>query len=1122
MSPRRLAAVAAAAALMVALTAVQASAAPALRSPGLRGVAKKVAVKAATAPPPLELSATGTRPDILVDAAGTAHVAWDESSPGAPDTTVYCRVPRGARACDVVQRLVPPGADQYSQDANGPEVVAVNDQLVVLSHRYPQGVVKPGDDRSEDDNTLWLWSSDDGGQSFGQAAVVGTGSIGGGAAAYGPSSNPSIGGVTGIVTGGTTFTGVQGGRFTFRGGLLAAGDFVNGRIAVRDGVPSVAYADIGLTSTFVRTWTGQGDPNDPATWSPPQQFPGTDPDIAVAGGRLLVLNEDSAGRLFLRDAAGGAAVRISTGSAATGLALGHPDGRVSLVWNGSEGGSRGLFLRSRVTPGVAPRGAPSLISATGGIFPEASATDDGGGAVVTEDGKRILLTQFGSRAPTGRPGLGGRAGGGSLGPDVAVACQQVRIGPIQAELQDGCFLSAATGRAKVSAGTLRLNGLEIIPDAGVQVIIDPAARAIRSTGTVTVMLRAPGIPDITLFRGSIQIDAKGKSVGSSLISWTDGLFKPNLLGFPLAGDIDVRLTNGGVRIPVSVQLPKAFGNVRGAAELIADNRRGLVVDSLDFSADGVPLGPVMLRRLAVQYRANGGTTTGDCLRPRTSGASALPNEWAGVFELQLPPPNVGPGVCGSIRFGGGAFRAASFRIDLPYPGIVLFPGVSMTSLGGGLSLTPAEITAGATFGIIPAGANAALVRLDARIDARISDPFTLKGSATVTTAGVTIGDGTFTLSTDGYVALALNAGPSIGPIEVKARIAGFADGPRREFALGASGSVCIGDVCAPDAEAVVSTKGIAVCLPTFPRGAGYSWGAPLIGGVKIWPVSCYASDYQVSDTRQAAFGDAVAEGGASVPPGAPDVTFRVTGEGGVPAVDLIGPSGAPVAPGGTVADPAGVLYLSVTSPPPGRWTVRARPGSPLIGEVSTSRSVAPPKVASARVTGARLKRVLRYRATLGEGQGITFAERGRAGVRILGPAKAGAGRIGFAPGPGPGGPREIVALLSQNGLVVQEVVVTRYTAPPPPRLGRATTLRLRRSGTRAVATWRPGAAATAQRVQAVIAGGQRVNRIVGGRTNRAVIPGVNGRRVAATVTAIARDGHAGRPARASLAAVRRR
>ena len=97
--------------------------------------------------------------------------------------------------------------------------------------------------------------------------------------------------------------------------------------------------------------------------------------------------------------------------------------------------------------------------------------------------------------------------------------------------------------------------------------------------------------------------------------------------------------------------------------------------------------------------------------------------------------------------------------------------------------------------------------------------------------------------------------------------------------------------------------------------------------------------------------------------------------------------------------------------------------------------------------------------------------------------------------------------------------VTRYVAPPPPRLGRATGLRLRRSGAKVVATGSPDAAA--QRLTALIAGGQRVNRLLGPRAGRAVVPGVDGRRVALSVIAVARDGHAGGPARASLAAARR-
>ena len=90
-------------------------------------------------------------------------------------------------------------------------------------------------------------------------------------------------------------------------------------------------------------------------------------------------------------------------------------------------------------------------------------------------------------------------------------------------------------------------------------------------------------------------------------------------------------------------------------------------------------------------------------------------------------------MCGSIRFGDGSFRGATFSIRLPYPGIGALPGVSLTTLAGPLSLTPTEISAAATFGIIPAGSTA-VVTLDARIDVRIDDPFVIRGAAQVSAA----------------------------------------------------------------------------------------------------------------------------------------------------------------------------------------------------------------------------------------------------------------------------------------------------------------------------------------------------------------------------------------------------
>src|SRR5690606_6489035 len=177
----------------------------------------------------------------------------------------------------------------------------------------------------------------------------------------------------------------------------------------------------------------------------------------------------------------------------------------------------------------------------------------------------------------------------------------------------------------------------------------------------------------------------------------------------------------------------------------------------------------------------------------------------------------------------------------------------------------------------------------------------------------------------------------------------------------------------------------------------------------------------------------------------------VAGEGGVPDVELIAPSGAAMAPAAVHASPAtGALYLAVRRPARGTWTLRARPGSPAIAGLAVARQVTPASVARARVTGkGRGKRVLAYRARIGAGQSITFVERGRSGTRVIGTARTGARRLTFTPGPGAGGRREIVALIAQDGLVRREAVVARYTAPPPLRPAAPRTLRLSRSGGRA-------------------------------------------------------------------------
>ena len=371
---------------------------------------------------------------------------------------------------------------------------------------------------------------------------------------------------------------------------------------------------------------------------------------------------------------------------------------------------------------------------------------------------------------------------------------------------------------------------------------------------------------------------------------------------------------------------------------------------------------------------------------------------------------------------------------------------------------------------------------------------------------------------------------------MKASVNGFIDAPRRQFSLYGKGEVClttdeIPGICVAGSEGAVSTTGVAACLPAIrpaipipvppfaiipPRGAGFTFADH---DLSIWPIDCYASRYQVADAHATALGDPPSAQSQVTVQGAAGVTFKVTGSGGVPDVDLIGPNGAPVTPDANFPDStSGTQYLSLKAPAPGVYTVSARAGSPLIADLEISRSEPAPSVTGVAVSGKGRARTLSYNATLAAGQGITFAESGSAGSRVLGAATAGKGKLSFTPGPGPGGRRQILALLMQDGVVKEQVTVGSYTAPSPPRLGLAAGLRARQSGTSVVVTWRPGAAAAAQRLTAAVPGGPLVARILSGKAGRATIPGIDGRKMRVSVIAVDRNGHAGPAVVASLAA----
>ena len=88
--------------------------------------------------------------------------------------------------------------------------------------------------------------------------------------------------------------------------------------------------------------------------------PGLEPEIDAAAGRLVVLDTkpDGSGDLELRDLAAGTARVVSTGQVGNdAVPIGHPDGTVSVIWQGAEDNARDLAARPHRRQ-RAPSGAP--------------------------------------------------------------------------------------------------------------------------------------------------------------------------------------------------------------------------------------------------------------------------------------------------------------------------------------------------------------------------------------------------------------------------------------------------------------------------------------------------------------------------------------------------------------------------------------------------------------------------------------------------------------------------------------------------------------------------------------------------------------------------------------------
>jgi Tol biopolymer transport system component len=836
----------------------------------------------------------------------------------------------------------------------------------------------------------------------------------------------------------------------------------------------VAFTRTAATKTHIDLVNGDGSGIRALTTGPSDATPAWSPD-----GSQVVYS--SAGRIVVIDVASGDVKTLDQGPndrdpswSSDGLRIAfdrfNDSGPIQLYIMDA-GGGNAIQVAEGFDPAWAPTGTTLAFShAAGAIGEPAIALMDGAvlgpshditsghddvGPAWSPDGRRIAFVRGADRE---NPAIwamdadgshqaslktGGFAPDWQPKPAQGCADREIAFGPIRARAT--CFTYANgvyTAEGKVNLGGIELGSAS---SASGKIVLDTKRYSVHVEGQATVKLG-----QVLLYKGSIKwdfdhdVEVKAGTTAS-------------LKGFPITGDVGLKLDPGVVKATVTLGLPNVFGGFTATGVVTLDIDTGLHLDGFSVKAGKATLGPVGISDLEIKY----------------DGAS---DTWEGKGTLELPPSiKVTP----DITFVKGEFASAkvSAATDIPLPDgftlheihfeIAFKPGFS---LGGGMGIEGGPDVLGHK-----------LLSASADMSYTSGDPSHYKLTGDLKLVEVDIGGASIDYSTDGKLTLDGRFAFEKAGFGVDVMLHGYVDDLH---AFDAEGS---GSITTPgpdlDGAALVSSKGIAACghLLFADVGFGYPWGGG-VGDITFMASSCDVGPWRVAAAaRRPRAAQAV-----TLPSGLPVATFAAVGDSAPPKVTLTGPGGLSVA---TPADATGFIktpqallvqraddrttYIAVSRPRGGTWQLEAQPGSAAIVQVRQADGLPDPKV-RAHVTGRAHRRTLVYRLRPRHGQVVRFSEQGRGLRSSIGVARGRSGRIAFAPADGHPGRRSILATIEQDGYVRRVVKVATYGAPGPARPARPAHVSARAAGRRLTVRWGSAHGAVSYEARVALRDGRRM------------------------------------------------
>lgn len=776
---------------------------------------------AAAASPAITIdpSPAASRAQVAVADDGTAHIAWMVTSytVGIGDTVRYCRLPRGATACNATMSWIPD-----DQGSNTPfPLVRTNGTIQIVAGR----------DGST--SRTWLMASTTNGTSW--AAPKQIGDIGAAEAVAGPGLNNVTGYQpaasplgddkiqvmatnAGVTTARAAFP-VQGHARSFKPGLGL----------LNSTTPVFAYTqDDG---TFVRKFNNSGAYSNAASWGAPVEVPGHEDLIGMAsrvGVAAYVLTHTEVDGNALKDVLRVRQVNENNGGLSEpkdATVVGEPrDGTLALdasgtltsVW--SMDGDESPIRAASAPPGGAFGAASTLVASANVYNLAASTAPDRGGLVVWDGNHREGVSAAAIPAggpipdplPTPPPNAGPPPAAPPAGPapiDVPTACKlEIKPGIVATARGGvpGCWVEKPKNSRKYSYdGTIDVNGLVLAPPSGKKSGVELDLDTKILTASDGVQQKAGSV-----ILSSRKVDwnfAKTNVQRFSKLETAAGGKPIKLLGFPVVGDAEITFGDGFVDIAPYLEMPFPFDGYSAGTKMRVTQAGGLELEGLNFGIKDAMIGPLRVQDLKVVTADGIGNFLGSAtvLLPLTETKITVSVAFSdgeltqfSASVLGLPPIPVGTPIVNITGLGFNYENNATFfRVgggaELAFPsgtGPFYFNALGVPpGSGTGFSLTidkktdTAQIHFGGRFEAAIGGTRLDIGGLDADLDTKT---------------------GTFTLGVDVHLGSDL--------IGIKGAAKGAVNLPTGAFYVEGKIEVCL-LACLADLEAIVSSKGAAGC-----------------------------------------------------------------------------------------------------------------------------------------------------------------------------------------------------------------------------------------------------------------------------------------------------------------------